>query len=116
MRRLKKILIAIILIIAIVYAFKLEDSCLGASVAGDSVRSEQVVRNGDNFTIVKKTKAPTKTKFTFTDSNNETYSIFINHNGKCYIAKKSKKTGKEYKQYLGDSISSQICREIGWQK
>ena len=116
MKRLKKILIAVILIIAIVYAFKLEDSCLGASVTGDSVKSEQVVlRQGDNFTFLKtQKKEPVKTKYTFTDSHGEKYSIFVNHNGKCYISKTSKKTGKEYRQYLGDSISHQICKEIGW--
>lgn len=117
MKRLKKILIAVILIIAIVYAFKLEDSCLGADVKRDSVRSEQVIsRQGDNFTFVKSKKEPVKTKFTFTDSHGEIYSIFVNHNGRCYISKISKKTGKEYRQYLGDSISTQICREIGWEK
>lgn len=119
MKRLKRILIAVILIIAIVYAFKLEDSCLGAS--SDSVkqvRSEQVIsRQGDNFTFVKSPKQkPVKTKFTFTDSHGEIYSIFVNHNGKCYISKVSKKSGKEYRQYLGDSISTQICREIVWEK
>lgn len=118
MKRLKRILIAVILIIAIIYAFKLEDSCLGADVKSDSVKSEQVIsRQGDNFTFVKSPKQkPVKTKYTFTDSHGEKYNIFINHNGKCYISKVSKKTGKEYRQYLGDSISSQICREIGWEK
>ena len=33
--------------------------------------------------------------------------------GSCYVIKTSKKTGKEYKQYLKPDVSQDICNKLG---
>jgi hypothetical protein len=33
--------------------------------------------------------------------------------GSCYIKKISKKSGNEYKQYLGEEVSKDICKQLG---
>ena len=59
-------------------------------------------------------KTPDKqTKFTWKDSKGKDYPVYISAKGSCYIIKTSSKTGKEYKNYLGPEISSQICKELG---
>lgn len=44
--------------------------------------------------------------------NNAFIRISVTHNS-AYIIKVSKKTGKEYKQYLGADVSTQICNALG---
>ena len=77
--------------------------------------SQDVVRNGKTFEQVKKSSVKTeeKTGFTYKDSKENTYDIFIGKTGACYIKKVSKKTGNEYKQYLGEEISRQVCQSLG---
>jgi len=41
------------------------------------------------------------------------YPIHIGKTGSCYIVRTSKKTGKEYRQYLGEEISRDICTKMG---
>lgn len=52
------------------------------------------------------------TPFTFKDKDGKIYPIYISKNGRCYIIKTSK-NGKEYKYYLGEEISKDICKELG---
>lgn len=74
--------------------------------------AQKVIREGNTFTTVStKTSNETKTQFTWKNKGVE-YPIYVGKSGACYI-KKVSKTGKEYKQYLGAEISSQICRELG---
>lgn len=54
----------------------------------------------------------TKTPFTFKDKSDKIYQIYISKNGRCCIIKTSK-NGKEYKYYLGEAISKDICKELG---
>ena len=77
--------------------------------------SQDVVRNGKTFEQVKKSSVKTEenTGFTYKDSKGNTYDIFIGKSGSCYIKKISKKTGNEYKQYLGEEISRQVCQSLG---
>lgn len=88
-----------------------------AALAAFSVTSysQDVVRNGKTFEQVKKSSVKTeeKTCFTYKDSKGNTYDIFIGKSGACYIKKISKKTGNEYKQYLGEDISRQVCQSLG---
>ena len=75
--------------------------------------AQNVTRTGNTFTIVStKTSSETKTKFTWKDSKGVEYPIYVGKSGACYI-KKVSKAGKEYKQYLGADVSSQICKELG---
>ena len=53
------------------------------------------------------------TNYTWKDSKNNVYPIYITSNGSCFIYRISNKTGKEYKQYMKVEISQQICTELG---
>jgi hypothetical protein len=78
----------------------------------------QVVREGNTFSSVQQSNRrssnpPVKTKYTYKE-NDEIYPIYISMNtGSCFIIKKSRRTGKEYRKYLGEEISRQICKEMG---
>lgn len=73
-------------------------------------------REGNTFTAVQTTgqaQKGTQTKYTWKDREGKTYPIFLSKNGRAYVIRTSKKTGNEYKQYLGEDISRQICKETG---
>lgn len=53
-----------------------------------------------------------KTPFTFQAKDGKTYPIYISAKGSCYIVRISGKTGKEYKQYLGKEVSTEICGKL----
>lgn len=77
--------------------------------------AQTYTRNGNTFTSTKSVKAkaePVKTKFTWKDSKGKEYPVYISSKGSCFVIKVSAKTGKEYKNYLGPEISSQICKEL----
>jgi hypothetical protein len=77
------------------------------------VQAQSVERKGNNFTQVSNSKSgkssgkETKTKYTYTDSKGNVYPIYLSSTGKAFIKKVSKKTGKEYRQYLPE-IGKQI--------
>lgn len=52
------------------------------------------------------------TGFNWTDSKGISYTIYMSASGSCYVIKTSKKTGKEYKSYLGSEISQDICKKL----
>ena len=54
-----------------------------------------------------------ETGFTWEDSKGIQYPIYMGPSGSCYIKKISKKSGNEYKQYLGEEISKDICKQLG---
>ena len=62
---------------------------------------------------VNNSSAPISTGFTWSDSKRNKYPIYISNSGSCYVIKTSKKTGKEYKNYLGPEISQDICSKLG---
>lgn len=62
---------------------------------------------------VNNSSTPITTGCTWVDSKGISYPIFMSVNGSCYIIKVSKKTGKEYKNYLGAEISQDICKKLG---
>lgn len=55
--------------------------------------------NGNYFKAKKDTISQTTGK-TYTDDKGISYPVYISAKGKLYILRISKKTGKEYKQYL----------------
>lgn len=73
---------------------------------GTTLSAQSVQRQGNNFTQVsnggKSSGKETKTQYTFTDSKGTKYPIYLSSSGKAFVKKVSKKTGKEYKQYLPD--------------
>lgn len=76
----------IILIIAMLFSF-----CV--------VNAQNIQKEGNTFQVTKSDKAK-ETGYTYKDSKNKVYKIYLSAQGKAYIKKVSKKTGKEYKQYL----------------
>ena len=76
----------------------------------------EVKREGDTFKVEQTSKASdTKTKYTWEDKEGNKYPIFITKKGACYVLRTSKKTGKEYKQYLPKDVQETIKKELNIQ-
>lgn len=85
---------------------------LGASL---TTMSADVTRNGNEFVAqasTSKAGKATETKYTYRDTDGKSYTIWLSVNGRAYINRTSK-AGNEYKKYLGEEISRQICAEMG---
>ena len=75
--------------------------------------SAEVKREGNTFKVEQTTKeSDTKTQYTWVDKDGNVYPVFITKRGACYIFRSSKKTGKEYKQYLNKNIQETIKQEL----
>lgn len=76
-----------------------------------------IVRDGDTFKVEKTTSVnqDTQTKYTWEDKESNKYPIYITKKGACYVIRTSKKTGKEYKQYLPKNVQEQIRKELNIQ-
>ena len=75
--------------------------------------SAEVKREGNTFRVEQTTKeSDTKTQYTWVDKEGNVYPVFITKRGACYIFRTSKKTGKEYKQYLPKDIQETIKQEL----
>ena len=92
--------------------------CISMMIAFSLVTNAQSVnRQGNTFTQVTNKKSAskeTKTQYTYKDSKGVVYPIYLSSTGKAFIKKVSKKTGKEYKQYLpeiGKHINPQAYKE-----
>lgn len=85
--------------------------CISMMLAFGLVSNAQsVTRKGNTFTQVTNKKLAvkeTKTQYTYTDSKGVVYPVWLSSTGKAFIKKVSKKTGKEYKQYIPE-IGKQI--------
>lgn len=80
---------------------------------GLTSNAQNYTREGNTFVSTKTVKAePVKTKFTWKDSKGNEYPVYISSTGSCFIIRISKKTGKEYRSYLGPEVSAQICKEL----
>lgn len=101
---MKKLFIAAVLFIA----------ALSGVNAQDNHKSNNVTREGKTFVAQgAKTKGENvKTEYSYTDTDGKTYEIWLSKNGRAFILRISK-IGKEYRKYLGEEISRQICKEIG---
>lgn len=84
------------------------------SIGTGNSYSQTVVKQGNTFTQVSnKSKVSAKevaTEYAFKDSKGNTYKVYLSSTGKAYIKKVSKKSGKEYKQYIPE-IGKQINPE-----
>lgn len=84
-----------------------------------NINAQSVVKIGNTFKSVSSSSSRTSkdtlvTKFKWEDSKGNKYPIIVNKNsGACYIWRKSSKTGKMYKSYLGSKISQTVCKELG---
>lgn len=84
--------------------------CLGAA-------SQNVERQGNTFVQVgtrQESKPATKTEYIYTDKKGNSYPVWLSAKGKAFIIKVSKKTGKEYRQYvpeIGKQINPEAYKE-----
>lgn len=77
-------------------------------------------QQGNTFKVAKTERAikkgaePLKTPFIFEDNKGVKYPIYISNGGKgsAYVIKTSKKTGKEYKAYLGKEMTQDIKNQL----
>ena len=102
---MKKIFIAAVLFIA---------ALSGVNAQDNHKSNNNVTREGKTFIAQgAKTKGENvKTEYSYTDTDGKTYEIWLSKNGRAFILRISK-TGKDYRKYLGEEISRQICKEIG---
>lgn len=77
--------------------------------------AQKYTKDGKTYKVEKVVKQSTEiaTGFNWEDSKGIQYPIFMSKSGSCYIKRVSKKTGKEYRQYLGEEISKDICKQLG---
>lgn len=63
---------------------------------------------------IKKGAEPLATGFTWEDNKGVKYPIYISNGGKgsAFIIRTSKKTGKEYKAYLGKEMTQEIKKQL----
>lgn len=97
--------IVIIIAIGLLTAFAVSFGCT-------MVRGQSVVRNGNTFTQTSKKKAKEAfmtTPYTYVAADGTKYPIYISGQGRYFIIRKSKKTGKEYRQYLPE-IQKQLSK------
>lgn len=86
-----------------------------ASVFTASAGNPSYTKEGNTYKTEKVAKSSTEesTEFLWEDSKGNKYPIFIGPSGACYVHRISKKTGKQYKYYLGEDISKEICKSLG---
>lgn len=70
-----------------------------------TAQGQNVVRNGKTFVektdTTKAVKQTAKeTDYLYVDRNGNAYPIYLSSNGKAFIVKVSKKSGKKYRKYL----------------
>ena len=84
--------------------------CMGAIIAS----AQTVVRNGKEYSVTQtqRTSEAKKTGYTWKDKDGNVYDIYISSKGACFIIRTSKKTGKEYRQYLPKDIQNEIKSEL----
>ena len=101
---MKKIILAVVMLLA----FGIQNT-----------NAQSVVKNGNTFKSVSSSSSRTSrdtlaTKFMWENSKGNKYPIIVNKgSGACYVWRKSAKTGKRYKSYLGAEVSKAVCKELG---
>lgn len=76
---------------------------LGFIALSIGMKAQSVQLKGKTFYAVKDSSSKSqsvKTDYVYVDKESNTYPVYLSKNGKAYIIRTSKKTGKEYKQYL----------------
>lgn len=76
---------------------------LGFIALSMGMKAQSVQLKGKTFYAVKDSSSKNqsvKTDYVYVDKEGNTHPVYLSKNGKAYIIRTSKKTGKEYKQYL----------------
>ena len=71
---------------------------------------------GNTYKAVKTNTTPkrdsTITAYTY-ETNGKAYAICLSKNGSAFVGRISSRTGRYYRQYLGEAISRDICGKVG---
>lgn len=104
-KQMKKLFISVIAILGIVFAGYAQTKYEQSGNTFKMAKTERAIKKGAE---------PLKTPFVFEDTKGVKYPIYISNGGKgsAYIIKVSKKTGKEYKAYLGKEITAEIKKQL----
>lgn len=81
-----------------------------------AMNAQDVKLEGKTYMSIKTSRSkeePKATGYDWQDSKGNKYPILISGTGSCFIVRTSQKTGKEYRQYLGEEISRDICKKLG---
>lgn len=76
------------------------------------VNAQQIKKEGNIFSVEKTVSLQDTimTVFSYKDSEDNLYPIWLNKKtGSCFVIKTSKKTGKQYRQYLSQEIKENVC-------
>lgn len=75
---------------------------LGFLVLATRTQAQNVQLKGKTFVQVDSSSKsqPIDTGYEYVDKDNVSHKVFLSKNGKAFIIRVSKKTGKEYRQYL----------------
>lgn len=75
---------------------------LGFLVLVTRTQAQNVQLKGKTFVQVDSSSKsqPIDTGYEYVDKDNVSHKVFLSKNGKAFIIRKSKKTGREYRQYL----------------
>ena len=95
---MKKILIIILLILGV------------SNIYAQNKRVEYSLE-GNTFKMITKKSKVTLTPYFWTDREGKTYPIYKTDKS-CFIIKKSKKTGKEYRYYLPKEVQQKIINSL----
>lgn len=95
---MKKIFIAVAMLLSLVELQANEPTFVVNRTSYESVKTNQK-------------SEPLATPYTYKSGDKE-YPIYLSKNGRAYIWKVSGKTGNEYKYYLGEEISRDICAKM----
>lgn len=81
---------------------------------GVGISAQNIVREGNTFTQTTAKRSSEnkeiKTEYLYKDSKGNEYPVYLSSTGKAFIKKVSKKTNKEYRQYIPE-IGKQINPE-----
>lgn len=89
-----------------------------AAFAFNMQAQSSFTRSGNTFKSVsvssRATKDTLRTPYFFEDSKGNRYNIIINKaNGRCWVWKKSSKTGRLYKMYMKPEMAREISKLSG---
>lgn len=73
-------------------------------VEGNTYKSTQSTQVSDTDIL---------TPYRWEDKDGQSYPIYLSKNGRSYIIRTSKKTGNDYRKYLPEDVSRDICKKMG---
>lgn len=79
-----------------------------------TTHAQSIVLRGNTFICVDsvESKHPTMTKYFYLDKKGNKFPIYMTANGKCFIIKTSKRTGKPYRKNMPEITKALYGRSV----